>query len=70
MLPYRKQVKLPTGSDYWFVHMGAIPNRPEWHSKMYESSSFAFPTEKAANLFASNHQTMYPNRLIEVKRGK
>lgn len=65
----RKKVELPSGSDYWFVHMGAIPDKPDWHQKMYQNSSYPFPTEKAANLFAANHKKIYPNRVITVERG-
>lgn len=66
----RKQVKLPTGSNYWFVHMGSIPNMPDWHTELYSNSSYAFPSEEYANLFASNHKKMYPGRSIEVRRGE
>lgn len=70
MEPYRKQVELPTGSDYWFVNMGPIPFMPKWHTELYSNTSYAFPTEKAALLFASNHRKEYSGRSIEVMRGK
>ena len=69
-LTYRKQVELPTGSDYWFVHLGPVPGMPDWHQKMYEHSSYPFPSEKAANLFAKLHTEMYPGRDINVRRGE
>lgn len=65
----RKKVELPSGSDYWFVHLGPIPQLPEWHQKMYEHSAYPFPTEAAANLFADQHIRMYPGRDIKVERG-
>ena len=66
----RKKVELPSGSDYWFVHLGPIPQLPEWHQKMYSNSSYPFPTEASANLFASQHKKMYPGRNVTVKRGE
>ena len=69
MEPYRKQVDLPSGSDYWFVHMGPVPNKPDWHQKLYAKSAYAFPTERAAYLFADIHREEYPGRNIEVRQG-
>ena len=69
MEPYRKRVDLPTDSDYWFVELGPVPDMPAWHQEMYSFSSYAFPTKVAANLFASNHQRMYPGREIKVRQG-
>ena len=69
MEPYRKKVDLPSGSDYWFVHLGPIPERPEWHKALYEKSSYPFPSEAAAKLFAQRHKNLHPNRSIEIKRG-
>lgn len=70
MEPYRKKVELPTGSDYWYVKMGPVPNTPSWHQAMYADNSYAFPTQAAANLFAANHARVYPGREITVERGK
>lgn len=69
-LTYRKQVELPTGSDYWMVYMGPIPNRPDWHTKLYDNSCYAFPTQAAANLFAAQHERLHPGRTITVKQGE
>jgi hypothetical protein len=69
-MEYRKQVELPTGSDYWFVHMGPVPNKPDWHQKLYDNSSYAFPTKAAAELFAKTHQDRYPGRQVYVKQGE
>lgn len=69
-MEYRKMVELPTGSDYWFVEMGTIPDMPPWHQELYEFSSYAFPTKAAANLFAANHRRVYPGREIKVRQGE
>lgn len=69
-MEYRKKIDLPTGSDYWFVHMGPIPNKPEWHQMLYANNIYAFPTEFAANRFADNHRAEYPGRSIKVRRGQ
>ena len=66
-MEYRKRVELPTGSDYWFVHLGPIPNTPDWHQKMYAEQSYAFPTEASAELFALNHRVS--GRHVIVMRG-
>lgn len=70
MEPYRKKVNLPTGSDYWMVEMGPIPNRPDWHQKLYQASSYAFPTKEAAELFARTHTARDPERTITIKQGE
>ena len=67
MEPYRKKVDLPTGSDYWFVHMGPVPNTPDWHQELYAAQSYAFPNEASAELFATNHRVY--GRQVIVKRG-
>jgi hypothetical protein len=69
MEPYRKKVDLPSGSDYWFVHMGPIPNRPKWHQELYAKQSYPFPTLEAATLFAETHMRRDPGRRIEIVRG-
>lgn len=70
MEPYRKKVDLPSGSDYWFVHMGPIPNTPDWHQAMYQHQAYPFPTKAAADLFAQTHAARYPGRTITVEQGK
>lgn len=54
-----------TGDEYWHVELGPIPNKPDWHVQS-TGSSYAFPTEKAANAFARVHQAKEPNREIRV----
>jgi hypothetical protein len=54
-------------SKYWFVEMGPIPNRPDWHMKLYAHQAYAFPTEAAAGLFASTHKRRDPLRRVEVR---
>lgn len=39
-------------SQYWFVEMGPIPDKPDWHQKMYEFQSYPFPRYEAARRFA------------------
>jgi hypothetical protein len=70
MEPYRKKVDLPSGKDYWFVHMGPVPNKPDWHQAMYRHQAYPFPTKAAAELFAQTHQERYPGRDITIKRGE
>ena len=70
MEPYRKMVDLPSGSDYWFVEMGPVPDMPEWHQELYGFNSYAFPTKAAANLFAANHQSLHPGREIKIRQGE
>ena len=70
MEPYRKKVNLPTGSDYWFVEMGPIPNMPDCHQRLYQASSYAFPSRAAAELFARTHTSRDPDRDVKIRRGK
>jgi hypothetical protein len=66
-MEYRKRVDLPSGKDYWFVHLGPIPNTPDWHQELYAKQSYPFPTKEAAELFAMNH--MIQGREVYVQQG-
>ena len=54
-------------SQYWFVEMGPIPNKPDWHTKLYAHQAYAFPTYAAARLFASSHKSRDPGRDVEIR---
>lgn len=49
MVKYRKTVDLNPNTDYWFVEMGEL-------KYLDGGSSYPFPTEEAALLFARNHK--------------
>lgn len=66
MNEYRKTIPLSTTTDYWFVQMGPIPNKPDWHMKLYAKSSYAFPTEVAAHRFANAAAAEHPDRDVKV----
>ena len=66
MNEYRKTIPLSTETQYWFVEMGPIPNKPEWHMQMYAKSSYAFPSEVAAHRFANAHSAEHPGRSVKV----
>lgn len=52
MQEYRKRITHNPDAHYWFVEMGPIPGMPGWHTKLYESNSYPFPSEEAAKRFA------------------
>ena len=49
---YRKTIELDRDKSYWFVDLGPIPGKPDWHMKMYEQVSYAFPSLESATRFA------------------
>lgn len=51
MQEFRRTVELSSDTNYWFVEMGPIPGMPGWHTKLYQSNSYPFPSEEAAKRF-------------------
>lgn len=47
-MEYRKKIELSPDTEYWFVEMGPL-------NFLNGGSSYPFPTEAAAILFATNH---------------
>lgn len=66
-MEYRKSIPLAVDTEYWFVEMGPIPDKPAWHQDLYRWQSYPFPTERAALLFAGNHAGLYPGRHVAVR---
>ena len=67
MNEYRKSIPLSTETQYWFVQMGPVPNKPDWHTELYTSQSYPFPTPEAASLFASVHKRKDPLRDVGIR---
>jgi hypothetical protein len=67
MNEYRKSIPLATGTPYWFVDMGPIPDKPVWHQQLYAYGSYAFPTPEAATRFAVTHKSTDPGRSVGVR---
>lgn len=67
MREFRRDVPLAHGTEYWFVEMGPIPGKPDWHTQLYASQAYPFPSPVAAKLFAANHRKMYADREIAIR---
>lgn len=67
MNEYRKSIPLDASTDYWFVEMGAIPDKPKWHQELYAFQSYPFPSEAAAASFAAVHLDIEPARQIAIR---
>lgn len=67
MREFRRDVPPPAADQYWFVEMGPIPGKPDWHMKLYANQVYAFPRLEAARLFAKNHRGFYPDRDIAIR---
>ncbi|QBI99097.1 hypothetical protein SEA_SHAM4_71 [Mycobacterium phage Sham4] len=66
MKEYRKSPALDSSSEYSFVEMGPIPDRPRWHRELYAHQTYPFPTMEAAFRFAEAHKHKEPDRCIAV----
>lgn len=66
-MEYRKAIQLSSETEYWFVEMGPVPDRPAWHQEVYRHNRYPFPTEFAAFRFAASHKRRDPNRDIAVR---
>ena len=65
MKEYRKTIDLDPATKYAWVHLGPIPGFPAWHIQSLPSS-YPFPTNAAAALFAANNKACWPDRTVEV----
>jgi hypothetical protein len=64
---YRKTIELDRDKSYWFVDLGPIPGKPDWHIQMYKQVSYAFPSLESATRFAVAHKAGSPQRSIVIK---
>lgn len=65
MNEFRRDVPLDHTTPYWFVEMGPIPDKPDWHQELYRFQSYPFPTVQAAIRFADSHRE--PGRQISIR---
>jgi len=65
MNDYRRDIKHKPDSEYAWVELGPIPGYPDWHLQS-EPSSYPFPTNAAAVLFATRNKADWPNRDVTV----
>ena len=62
---YRKEITHDPDTTYAWVELGPIPGKPDWHQQS-KRSSFPFPTNTAAALFATNNKAEYPDRQVAL----
>lgn len=67
MNEFRRDVPLDHTTPYWFVEMGPIPDKPDWHQELYRFQSYPFPTVGAAIRFATRHRELDPDRDIAIR---
>jgi len=61
---YRKDLEHKPDSEYAWVDLGPIPDLPSWHMQ-FQPSSYPFPTNAAALMFAAAHRM--PGRKVAVR---
>lgn len=67
MNEFRRTIELSHTTPYWFVEMGPSPDKPLWHQELYRFQSYPFPSEAAAQRFATTHRELYPGRTIAIR---
>lgn len=67
MNEYRTNIPLSQDSQYWFVELGLIPNKPDWHMKLYARQSYPFPSLEAARRFAFSSRERDWTRDIAIR---
>lgn len=65
MQEFRREI--PLEGRYWFVDMEFPPYEPAWHWKLYQHSSYPFPSLEAAQRFAAGEQERWPQRKISIR---
>lgn len=66
MTEYRRNIKVSSESEYWFVSMGPIPGKPDCYQRLYARQSYPFPSLDAATKFAQAHAERDPSRSITI----
>lgn len=70
MNEYRREIVHDNETVYAWVDMGPIPNTPAWHQAMYAHGSYPFPTDEAADAFATRHSGLGRSVQVRKKNGE